>query len=31
MLASSYTFWTQAIIAEVYTLHLLLMGLVLAA
>ncbi len=30
-LASSYTFWTQAIIAEVYTLHLALMGLVLAA
>ena len=31
MFASSYTFWTQAIIAEVYTLHLLLMGLVLLA
>jgi transmembrane protein TMEM260 (protein O-mannosyltransferase) len=31
MLASSYTFWTQAIIAEVYALHLLLMGLVLTA
>ena len=31
MLASSYTFWTQAIIAEVYALHLLLMGLVLSA
>ncbi len=29
-LASSYTFWTQAIIAEVYALHLALMGLVLA-
>ena len=31
LLASSYTFWTQAIIAEVYTLHLLFTGLVLAA
>ena len=31
MLAASYTFWTQAIIAEVYALHLLLIGLVLAA
>jgi hypothetical protein len=31
MLASSYTFWTQAIIAEVYALHLLMMGLVLIA
>jgi Protein of unknown function (DUF2723) len=30
-LASSYTFWTQAIIAEVYTLHLAMMGLVLAS
>jgi hypothetical protein len=30
-LASSYTFWTQAIIAEVYTLHLALVGLVLAS
>jgi len=30
-LAGSYTFWTQAIIAEVYTLHLALVGLVLAA
>ncbi len=30
-LASSYTFWTQAIISEVYTLNLALMGLVLAA
>jgi len=29
-LAASYTFWTQAIIAEVYTLHLALVGLVLA-
>ena len=31
LLASSYTFWTQAIIAEVYTLHLLMTGLVLTA
>jgi len=31
LLASSYTFWTQAIIAEVYALHLLMMGLVLTA
>jgi hypothetical protein len=31
MLASSYTFWTQAIIAEVYALHLMMMGLVLIA
>ena len=31
LLATSYTFWTQAIIAEVYALHLLMMGLVLAA
>jgi hypothetical protein len=31
LLASSYTFWSQAIIAEVYALHLLMMGLVLAA
>ena len=30
-LAASYTFWTQAIIAEVYTLHLALVGLVLAS
>jgi hypothetical protein len=30
-LAFSYTFWTQAIIAEVYTLHLLIVGLSLAA
>ena len=26
LLAFSYTFWSQAIIAEVYTLHLALMG-----
>ncbi|HEX7085179.1 MAG TPA: DUF2723 domain-containing protein, partial [Vicinamibacterales bacterium] len=31
LLAGSYTFWTQAIIGEVYTLHLLLTGLVLSA
>lgn len=31
MLAFSYTFWTQAVIAEVYTLHLLLLGACLAA
>ena len=31
LLAASYTFWTQSIIAEVYALHLLLTGLVLAA
>ena len=31
LLATSYTFWTQAIIAEVYALHLLMMGLVLSA
>lgn len=31
LLAFSYTFWTQAVIAEVYTLHLLLVGLVLVA
>jgi len=31
LLAVSYTFWTQAVIAEVYTLHLTLIGLVLAA
>ena len=31
LLAFSYTFWTQAVIAEVYTLHLALIGLVLAA
>ena len=31
LLASSYTFWTQCVIAEVYALHLLMMGLVLAA
>ena len=30
-LAFSYTFWTQAIIAEVYTLHLLIVGLCLAS
>ena len=30
-LAFSYTFWTQAIIAEVYTLHLFLVGLCLLA
>lgn len=30
-LAFSYTFWTQAIIAEVYTLHLLIVGLCLVA
>lgn len=30
LLAFSYTFWTQAVIAEVYTLHLALIGLVLA-
>ena len=31
LLAFSYTFWTQAIIAEVYTLHLLFVGLCLLA
>jgi hypothetical protein len=31
LLAFSYTYWTQAIIAEVYTLHLAMMGLCLAA
>jgi hypothetical protein len=31
LLAASYTFWTQSIIAEVYALHLLMMGLVLTA
>ena len=31
LLAASYTFWTQCIIAEVYALHLLMVGLVLAA
>ena len=31
LLAFSYTFWTQAVIAEVYTLHLALVGLVLIA
>jgi len=31
LLASSYTYWTQAIIAEVYTLHLALVGLCLVA
>lgn len=31
LLGASYTFWSQAIIAEVYTLHLLLTSLVLAA
>jgi Protein of unknown function (DUF2723) len=30
-LGFSYTFWTQAIIAEVYTLHLLVVGLCLVA
>jgi hypothetical protein len=31
LLAFSYTFWSQAIIAEVYTLHLALVGLCLLA
>jgi hypothetical protein len=31
LLAFSYTFWTQAVIAEVYSLHLALMGLCLVA
>jgi hypothetical protein len=31
LLATSYTFWTQCVIAEVYALHLLMMGLVLTA
>src|SRR3954466_14329510 len=31
LLAVSYTFWTQAIIAEVYTLHLTLVGVCLLA
>jgi hypothetical protein len=31
MLGASYTFWSQAVIGEVYTLHLLLMALVLSA
>ena len=31
LLAFSYTFWTQAVIAEVYTLHLALIGACLAA
>jgi hypothetical protein len=31
LLASSYTFWSQAIIAEVYALHALMMALSLAA
>ena len=31
LLASSYTFWTQAVIAEVYTLHLVLVGVILIA
>jgi hypothetical protein len=31
LLAASYTFWSQAVIAEVYTLHLLMSGLVLSA
>jgi hypothetical protein len=31
LLAFSYTFWSQAIIAEVYTLHLTLVGLCLIA
>ncbi len=30
LLGASYTFWTQAVIAEVYTLHLLLLGACLA-
>ena len=31
LLAFSYTFWTQAVIAEVYSLHLALVGLCLGA
>jgi Protein of unknown function (DUF2723) len=31
LLAASYTFWSQAIIAEVYTLHLLIVALALSA
>lgn len=31
LLAGSYTFWSQAIIGEVYALHLLITGLVLSA
>jgi hypothetical protein len=31
LLACSYTFWSQAILAEVYTLHLMLVALCLAA
>ncbi len=31
LLGASYTFWSQAIIGEVYTLHLCLTSLVLAA
>jgi hypothetical protein len=31
LLAFSYTFWTQSVIAEVYTLHLALIGLLLIA
>jgi hypothetical protein len=31
LLGASYTFWTQAIIAEVYTLHLALVGICLVA
>lgn len=31
LLAFSYTFWSQAVIAEVYTLHILLIGLSLSA
>ncbi|HVZ22021.1 MAG TPA: DUF2723 domain-containing protein [Vicinamibacterales bacterium] len=31
LLGASYTFWTQAIIAEVYTLHLALVGVCLVA
>ena len=31
LLAFSYTFWTQAVIAEVYTLHLAIVGCCLAA
>ena len=31
LLAFSYTFWTQAVIAEVYTLHLALLGVLMVA
>lgn len=31
LIASSYTFWSQSVIAEVYTLHLLFVGLTLLA